>query len=77
MKDSCFAAFFSRPFPLGAAPNDVEIAIITEPLQALWSVVAALIVHLPQLRAETKISRRIFQGSPWQSKERTGMRSMH
>src|SRR5580765_4805179 len=31
VKDNCFAAFFSRPFPLMSRANGVEIAIITEP----------------------------------------------
>jgi hypothetical protein len=54
MKNSCFAAFFIKPFPLRAAPNDVEIAIITEPFLCALELPAALIVHLPQPARQDK-----------------------
>jgi hypothetical protein len=55
VKDSCFAAFFIRPFPLGTAPNDVEIAIITEPFLSALELAATLIVHLRNLRRDKNL----------------------
>src|SRR5690348_14047295 len=60
VKDNCFAAFFSRPFPLMSRANGVEIAIITEPF------LPAVSLLLPVLddRERSAGVRRALPGHP-------------